>query len=96
MGAILLAWSVQPAEEDGSKYSVQEDESFPCEAAVCGDDKEVIAPLPNGNGSANGVQHGDSSRALMGSYRKGSNGDDDSDEASEAASFKRSQRLSMK
>lgn len=85
MGAILLAWSVQPAEEDGGKYSAQEDESFPCEAAVCGDDKDVIAPLPNGNGSANGVQHGDSSRALMGSYRKGSNGDDDSDEASEGS-----------
>lgn len=84
MSAILLAWSVQPSEEDPGKYAAAE-ESLPCES-IC----EKGLNSANGNGS-NGVhKDGDSARALMAKYKQNANGmnghgDEDSDELSEGS-----------
>ncbi|CAK8986251.1 unnamed protein product [Durusdinium trenchii] len=82
--AILLAWSVQPSEEDTGKYAAADD-SFPCES-VC--EKGISSVPATGNGNSNGVhKDGDSARALMAKYKQntGNNGDEDSDELSEAS-----------
>eukprot|EP00435_Cladocopium_sp_Y103_P022111 s490_g5.t1 len=84
MSAILLAWSVQPSEEDPGKYAAAE-EALPCEGLHS-------APGSHRSNGSNGVhKDGDSARALMAKYKQhatgngNGNGDDDSDELSEAS-----------
>eukprot|EP00931_Biecheleriopsis_adriatica_P004865 TRINITY_DN106468_c0_g1_i1.p1 TRINITY_DN106468_c0_g1~~TRINITY_DN106468_c0_g1_i1.p1 ORF type:complete len:1110 (+),score=220.45 TRINITY_DN106468_c0_g1_i1:67-3396(+) len=84
--AIILAWSVQPSDQDPSGYVAPDPERSLCEAACVGngDGAKVL------NGHSNGYHSGqDTSRELMRKYKgsfvgsPGVDGDGDSEEGSE-------------
>jgi len=82
--AIILAWSVQPTEEDKNRYGDQEPDRFPCESIM----RDGTNGGPDGNSGESLKSMSAEKLRLMGKYAKSSSqlyGDEDLDLQSDAS-----------